>query len=52
VGKTKCMFMSCHQIAKQYFKNVTMLRYFGMTVTNQIFMHEKMKSRLNFENAC
>jgi hypothetical protein len=55
------MLLSCHQNAGQNhdfkipnrsFKNVTQLKYLGMIVTNQNFIHEEIKRRPNSGNAC
>jgi hypothetical protein len=55
------MLLSRHQNAGQNrnikigdrtFENVAQLKYLGTTVTNQILIHEEIKSRLNSGNAC
>jgi hypothetical protein len=38
--------------ANRSFENVGQFKYFGMAVTNQNFIHEKIKRRLNYGNAC
>jgi biotin operon repressor len=54
--KTKYTLLSRHQNAVQNhhiktvngsFENVSQFRYFGMTVTAQILIHEEIKRRLN-----
>jgi hypothetical protein len=58
--KTKCTVLSCHQNAGQNYnllidnksENLTKLKYLGMIVTRQNFIHKEIKSRLNSENAC
>jgi ribosomal protein S2 len=59
--KTKYMLLSRHQNAEQNhdikignrcFENVTQFRYLGTTITNQNFIHEEIKMRLNSGNAC
>jgi hypothetical protein len=61
VEKTKYMLMSHHQkagqnhnikIGNRFFENVAKFKYLGMTITNQSFIHEEIKSRLNLGNAC
>jgi hypothetical protein len=61
VEKTKYMLLSCHQnvgqnwdikIANRPFENVSQYKYLGMTVTNQNFIQEEIKRRLNSGNAC
>jgi hypothetical protein len=55
------MFMSCHQTTEQnhYIKvanksseNVAKFKYLGLMSTNQNYIHEEIKSRLNSRNAC
>jgi hypothetical protein len=59
--KTKYMLLSRHQngeqshdikIADRSFKNVAQFKYLGMTITNQNLIQEKIKRRLNLDNAC
>jgi hypothetical protein len=38
--------------ANRFFENLTKLRYLGMTVTNQMYIHEKIKSTLNMGSVC
>jgi hypothetical protein len=61
VEKAKCMLLSRHQnveqnrdikIVNRSFGNVSQLRYFGTTVTNQNLIQEEIKRRLNSGNAC
>jgi hypothetical protein len=61
IEKSKYMLISTHQnagknhnikIANRSFENTVQLKYFGLTVTNQNFIHEKVRSRLNLGNAC
>jgi hypothetical protein len=40
------------KIANKYFKNVTKLKYLGVTITNYSHIHEKIKSRINSWNSC
>jgi hypothetical protein len=40
------------QIANRSFENVSQFKYFGMIVTNQNLIQEKIKKRLNSGNAC
>jgi hypothetical protein len=53
--------MSHHQNAKQNrnklisnnsFQNAAKFKHVGMTVTNQNYIHEEIKSRLNLGNVC
>jgi hypothetical protein len=55
------MFMSRHRITGQNhyirlpttsFENVITFKYMGATLTDQICIHEEIKSRLNSGNAC
>jgi hypothetical protein len=59
--KTKHMVVSRHQnigqhqnslIANKFFEKVATFQYFGMTVTNQNYVREEIKSRLHSGNAC
>jgi hypothetical protein len=60
--KTKYMLLSRHQNARQNhhdikvanrcFENVAQFRYLETTVTNQNFIQEEIKSRLDSGNAC
>jgi hypothetical protein len=58
--KTKYMLLSHHQYAGQNhsikaggsFENMAQFKYFGTTVTNQNFIQEEIKRRLNSSNAC
>jgi ribosomal protein S2 len=61
VEKTKYMLLSRQQkvghhwdikIAKRSFGNVSQFRYLGTTVTNQNWIQEEIKRRLNSSNAC
>jgi hypothetical protein len=40
------------KIANRSFENVSELKYFGMTVTNQNLIPEEINRRLNSGNAC
>jgi hypothetical protein len=37
---------------KRSFENVAKFRYWGMMASNQNLIHEEMKNRLNYDNAC
>jgi hypothetical protein len=59
--KTKCMLISrsqnigqklCIKIGNRSFEDVANFRHLGTTLTDQKFMHEKIKSRINSGNAC
>jgi hypothetical protein len=59
-NKTKYMFMSCHQtagqinyisVANKSFDKVAKFKYLGATLTDQNFIHEEIRSRLNSGNA-
>jgi ribosomal protein S2 len=61
VKKTKYMLLSRHQnvgrnqdikIANRSFQNVSQFKYLGTTLTNQNFIQEKIKRRLDSGNAC
>jgi hypothetical protein len=53
--------ISCHQnsgeifsllVDNKSFENMEKFKYFGTKTTNQNWIHEKIKSRLNSGNAC
>jgi hypothetical protein len=59
--KTKYMLLSRHQnagqnrdikLASRSLEDVSQLKYFGKTGTNQNFIQEEIKRRLNSGNAC
>jgi hypothetical protein len=59
--KTKYMLMSCGQktgqkhiikVANRSFEDVAKFKYLGNNTTDQNYMHEEIKSRLNSGNAC
>jgi hypothetical protein len=59
--KTKYIFMSHHQtagqsnyimVANKSFVKVAKFKYLGSTLTDQNYIHEEIRSRLNSGNAC
>jgi hypothetical protein len=59
--KTKCMLMSGSQkigqrhsikIANRFFEDVAKFKCLGTTLTDENYMHEEIKNRLNSLNAC
>jgi hypothetical protein len=59
--KTKYMLTSrsqktgqkhCIKIANRSFEDAAMFRYLGTTLTDQNYMQEEIRSRLNYGNAC
>jgi hypothetical protein len=61
VEKTKYKLLALHQntgqnwdirIANRIFENVLQFKYLGTTITNQNLILEKIKRRLNSDNAC
>jgi hypothetical protein len=50
VSSPECKSESWHKIANRLFENVSQLKHFGMTVTNQNLIEEEMKRRFNSGN--
>jgi hypothetical protein len=56
--RKSCLVLSClvfrmkNVVAIKPFKNMAKFKYFGVTLANQIYIHEEIKNRLNSGNAC